>query len=38
MKRISQYFFRGLIAFLPVALTVYVLILFVTWTERSPWR
>ena len=35
MKRISQYFFRGLIAFLPVALTVYVLILFVTWTERS---
>ncbi len=35
MKRISQYFFRGLIAFLPVAITVYVLILFVTWTERS---
>lgn len=35
MKRISQYFFRGLIAFLPIALTVYVLILFVTWTERS---
>ena len=35
MKRISQYFFRGLIAFLPVVLTVYVLILFVTWTERS---
>lgn len=35
MKRISQYFFRGLIAFLPVAITVYVLILFVTWIERS---
>ncbi len=35
MKRLSQYFFRGLIAFLPVAITVYVLILFVTWTERS---
>ena len=35
MKRLSQYFFRGLIAFLPVALTVYVLILFVTWAERS---
>lgn len=33
MKRISQYFFRGLIAFLPIALTVYVLILFVTWIE-----
>ncbi len=35
MKRISQFFFRGLIAFLPVAITVYVLILFVTWIERS---
>jgi len=35
MKRLSQYFFRGLIAFLPVAITVYVLIVFVTWTERS---
>ncbi|MBA4260852.1 MAG: hypothetical protein C0443_02175 [Comamonadaceae bacterium] len=35
MKRLSQYFFRGLIALLPVAITVYVLILFVTWTERS---
>ena len=35
MKRLSQYFFRGLIAFLPVALTVYALILFVTWAERS---
>lgn len=35
MKRLYQYFFRGLISFLPLALTVYVLFLFVTWTERS---
>jgi uncharacterized membrane protein len=35
MKRLSQYFFRGLITFLPLALTVYVLILFVTWVERT---
>lgn len=35
MKRIYQYFFRGLITFLPLALTVYVLVLFVTWAERS---
>lgn len=35
MKRLYQYFFRGLITFLPLALTVYVLYLFVTWTERS---
>ena len=35
MKRLSQTFFRGLIAFLPVAITVYVLVLFVTWTESS---
>lgn len=33
--RLSQYFFRGLIAFLPLAITVYVLVLFVTWIERS---
>ncbi len=33
MKPIYQYFFRGLIAFLPVALTVYVLYLFVVWLE-----
>ncbi len=33
MKPIYQYFFRGLITFLPLALTVYVLFLFVTWTE-----
>ena len=35
MKRLSQYFFRGLITFLPLALPVYVLYLFVAWTERS---
>ena len=35
MKKHSlyQYFFRGLITFLPLALTVYVLVLFITWTE-----
>jgi uncharacterized membrane protein len=35
MKRLYQYFFRGLITFLPLALTVYVLVLFVTWIERT---
>ncbi len=35
IKRLSQYFFRGLITFLPLAITVYVLVLFVTWTERT---
>ncbi|MDG5977750.1 hypothetical protein H010_21031 [Hydrogenophaga taeniospiralis CCUG 15921] len=35
MKRLSQYFFRGLITVLPLAITVYVLVLFVTWTERT---
>ncbi len=35
MKRLYQYFFRGLITVLPLALTVYVLLLFVSWTERS---
>ena len=35
MKRLYQYFFRGLITVLPLALTVYVLVLFVSWTERS---
>jgi uncharacterized membrane protein len=33
MKRLYAYFFRGLISFLPVGLTVYVLYLFVTWVE-----
>jgi uncharacterized membrane protein len=35
MKRLYQYFFRGLITFLPLALTVYVLVLFVTWIEGT---
>jgi uncharacterized membrane protein len=35
MKRLSSYFFRGLITFLPVGLTVYVLYLFVTWVEGA---
>lgn len=34
-NRLSQYFFRGLITFLPLAITVYVLVLFITWTERT---
>ena len=33
MKNLSQYFFRGLLAILPLALTVYVLYLLVAWTE-----
>ena len=33
MKRLYAYFFRGLISFLPVGLTIYVLYLFVTWVE-----
>lgn len=33
MKPIYQYFFRGLITFLPVAVTVYVLYLFIAWVE-----
>ncbi len=33
MKRLSQYFFRGLITFLPVVLTVYLLVLFISWIE-----
>jgi uncharacterized membrane protein len=33
MTRLYRYFFRGLIAILPVALTVYVLYIFLAWTE-----
>ncbi len=33
MKPIYQYFFRGLITFLPLAITVYVLYLTVAWIE-----
>lgn len=33
MKRIYKYFFRGLLAVLPLALTVYVLLLLLGWVE-----
>jgi uncharacterized membrane protein len=33
MKRLYRYFFRGLITFLPLALTVYLLFMVVAWTE-----
>jgi uncharacterized membrane protein len=33
MKRIYQYFFRGLIAALPLGLTVYLLVVFLRWSE-----
>jgi len=33
MKRLYIYFFRGLITILPIALTVYVLYIFLTWME-----
>ncbi len=35
LNRLSQYFFRGLITFLPLAITVYVLVIFITWTEST---
>jgi uncharacterized membrane protein len=33
MKRLSKYFLRGLLAVLPLVLTVYVLVLFLGWVE-----
>ena len=33
MKKLYKYFFRGLITILPVALTLYVLYLFLAWSE-----
>jgi len=33
MKHIYQYFFRGLLAALPLGLTIYLLYLFLTWSE-----
>jgi uncharacterized membrane protein len=33
MKRLTKYFLRGLLAVLPLALTVYVLVLFLGWVE-----
>ena len=38
MKRLYSYFFRGLITFLPVALTVYLLYVFVVWVETLAMR
>lgn len=35
MKRLSVYFFTGLITILPVALTVYLLYVFLVWTETA---
>lgn len=35
MKRFSKYFVRGLIAILPLALTVYLLVLLVAWLEST---
>ncbi|PKO46226.1 MAG: hypothetical protein CVU29_06745 [Betaproteobacteria bacterium HGW-Betaproteobacteria-22] len=34
MKRIYQYFFRGLLTALPLGLTVYLLYAFLTWAEQ----
>lgn len=34
MKKLYKYFFRGLITMLPVVLTVYMLYLFLAWTEK----
>lgn len=35
MKSLSKYFFRGLITVLPVALTLYVLYIFLAWSETA---
>ncbi|RYF30280.1 MAG: DUF502 domain-containing protein [Comamonadaceae bacterium] len=35
MKHLYKYFFRGLITILPVALTLYVLFIFLAWTEAA---
>lgn len=34
MKRLSRYFIRGLITVLPLGLTVYLLYLFLSWSEQ----
>lgn len=36
--RLTQYFLRGLLTFLPLALTIYALYLFVVWTESLAIR
>ena len=33
MKRLSQYFLRGLVTILPVGVTVYLLYIFLSWSE-----
>lgn len=38
MKKLSQYFLRGLIAILPLGITVYVLYALVTWSETTAMR
>lgn len=38
MKRITQYFVRGLITALPLGLTVYLLYLFLTWSEKLAFQ
>src|SRR5690606_5135181 len=35
MTRLSRYFFRGLITVLPIALTLYLLFIFLAWTEAA---
>jgi uncharacterized membrane protein len=35
MKSLSKYFFRGLITILPVALTLYLLFMFLAWMEAA---
>ena len=35
MTKLYKYFFRGLITILPLALTLYVLIIFLAWTEAA---
>lgn len=37
-KRLYQYFFRGLIAALPLGLTVYLLYMFLSWSETLAMR
>lgn len=38
MKRLSQYFIRGLITVLPLGLTVYLLYIFLSWSEALALR
>jgi len=38
MKKLSKYFIRGLIAILPVTLTVYLLYVFLAWSEALAYN